>query len=360
MLISSTVNAYTPKIFGNITSPECSSAFRLAKSMFKSTAPRLYAPLKIPNNMNSELVLGTSALDISGGNVLEANEKQFKKIPKIGYSAPLNIYWGIKILHGKRIVVEESFRNWQGDRYLLYLLDSIVTQDDFSKNAQLRAEYGKSSYLAFIEETWRPPLIFLEKKNQKLWFVTVGEPFEILADWNVYKQTTHGFKRNCTVRFHPKAKNTIAILPNTIQTFIRLLNKTLGSGANEGTLHPTMRIRLNVQHVWANAAIRPWSLSESDVYNSTEEIKSGLLEWSKQSSAEQQIYKKILQLYPLTEKELGRFYMRQFHLPQKKAKHLANWVLDIAFRKNYIFSNGGKYFRYDNINTNPWQSLIAR
>jgi len=71
-----------PKLTGDVSSPECSDAFRLAKSMFNSKSSRLYAPLLIPDGMNSELVLGTMALDISGGGAIEANEDIFEKVPR--------------------------------------------------------------------------------------------------------------------------------------------------------------------------------------------------------------------------------------------------------------------------------------
>jgi hypothetical protein len=102
-------------------------------------------------------------------------------------------------------------------------------------------------------------------------------------------------------------------------------------------------------------ARRPWALSDSDTYNSTEEVRSGLVEWSKNGPSYRRVHKEILRTYPLAERALADYYMRQFHLPKNKANSLAKWVLDIAFRANYSFSNGGDYFRYNNVNTNPWR-----
>lgn len=340
-----------PMISGDVSSPECSDAFRFAKSMFNSRSSRLYAPLSMTDGMHSELALGASHLDISGGDALEVNEKQFEKVPQLGDTATRSVYWGRNAEHGIRIVVSETPFGWRGDMYSLYLLDSTVSQIDFLKNIQER--YGKSIYSALVQDTWRPPLVFLSKSKQ-MWFIVVGEPYQILADWAVYKETSGGFKRACVVKFHPEGANAMGLLPKEVQHFAHLLDETIGPGRDEGTLQPTARLRIQVQHVWANAALRPWALSDSDTYNSTDEVKAGLVAWSQNGPSYRRVHKEILRTYPLAERALDDYYMRQLHFPKKKANSLAKWVLDIAFRANYTFSNGQDYFRYDNVNTNPW------
>lgn len=49
--------ASLPFATGDVSSPECTDAMNLARVMFQSTAQRLYAPLTIPTNMRSTLVL---------------------------------------------------------------------------------------------------------------------------------------------------------------------------------------------------------------------------------------------------------------------------------------------------------------
>jgi hypothetical protein len=86
----------------------------------------------------------------------------------------------------------------------------------------------------------------------------------------------------------------------------------------------------------------------------TDEVKAGLSAWSQQGPTCRRVYDEILRSYPRAELALADYYLRQFHLPKPKANNLAKWVLDIAFRANYSFPNGSDYFRYDNVNTNPW------
>lgn len=359
MFISTAVEAaYVPEISGDVSSAECSSAFRLAKSMFNSKASRLYAPLRIPEEMNSEMVLGSSALDISGGAALDASEDQFERVSQLGEDTARSVYWGKHARIGVRIAVKERSVGWRGDMYSLYLLDANVEKSEFLKDAQ--EGYGRSRYSALVEGTWRPPLVFVMNSNKKLWFVTVGEPYQVLANWTIYKETISGFKQGCVIRFRPKGANAMTLLPRSVQKLAHLLDKTIGPGNDEGTLQPTTQLRIQAQHVWANAALRPWALSDSDTYNSTDEVKGGLIAWSHNGPSYRRIHEEILRTYPLAENALGNHYMRQFHLPKNKANSLAKWVLDIAFRANYTFSNGQDYFRYDNVNTNPWNDGYKR
>lgn len=59
-----------PFATGDISRPECIDAMKLAETMYQSTAQRLYAPLTIPTDLQSMLVLGALAQDISVGDAL--------------------------------------------------------------------------------------------------------------------------------------------------------------------------------------------------------------------------------------------------------------------------------------------------
>jgi uncharacterized protein len=340
----------SPRMCGDLSSPEFSDAFRLAVSMFYSKSTRLYAPLSVPEGINSELVLGASAFDISGGDALEANKEQFEKVSQLGNCSNRSVYWGKHVENGVRIVVKETPFGWRGDMYSLYLLDANVEESDFLKDAQ--EGKGKSKYSPVVEDTWRPPLVFLSKSN-KMWLIVVGEPDEVLADW-VVDDLSRGLKPACIIKFQPDGKNAMNLLPKAVQHLVHLLDRTLGSGLDEGTQQPTAYLRIHVQHVWGNAAFRPWALCDSDTYNSTDEVKAGLSAWSQQGPTCRRVYDEILRSYPRAELALADYYLRQFHLPKPKANNLAKWVLDIAFRANYSFSTEHGYFRYDNVNTNPW------
>jgi hypothetical protein len=136
-----------------------------------------------------------------------------------------------------------------------------------------------------------------------------------------------------------------------------LIDETIGPGNNEGTLQPTARLRGAVQYVWGNVALRPWAVSEADVYNSREEVDAGLEAWSKGDSGPsyRRVYKEILAAYPVALEALRQYYGSTFSLSNEKAQALATYVLDIALRANYSFTNGQDYFRYQGVNNNPWK-----
>lgn len=328
---------FEPKITGDVHSIECVDAYKLAKDMFYSNTSRLYAPLKIPNSFNSKFVLGASDFDISGGGFLEENGNQFERVPQLGDGVPRSIYWGKNALRGTRIVVKESPFGWRGDQYSLYVINKDIHQNEFL--IDLQSDNGEVKFKPLIQDTWRPPLIFSLNSSQKLWFIVVGEPYQILADWGVYKDGKNGsFEESCVIHFRSETPNTIIFLPKSIQKLAHLLDETIGSGRDEGTLQPTAGLRLQVRHVWANVAIRPWAVSDADTYNSTDEVNKGLVEWSKGGSSYRKVYQEILHTYSLAENDLSIYYMKNFNLSKDKANHLAKKVLDIAYRSNYVFS----------------------
>jgi hypothetical protein len=238
--------------------------------------------------------------------------------------------------------------------YSLYILPSELGKDAF-----LGAIDDRSASLprhpALISGSWQPPLVFQTKSNRKIWFIYVGEPYVALAPWKVYRPAPGNLEPLCTIDFRPSNMDVLSVLPESVASFARLLDQTIGPGIDEGTLHPTARIRVDVQHVWAHVAQRPWAVSEADVYNSREEVDAGLKEWSREGDSYLRVYNEILAAYPVAVRALSAYYEKTFSLKTDKARQLAEYVLDIAVRANYVFSNGGDYFRYDNVNNNPWK-----
>lgn len=340
-----------PKLTGDTTSVECSDAYRLAKGMFNSPSQTVYAPLRIPDGMQSKMILGTSALDISGGDALEADEEEVEKLPHEGAGFFRSPYWTKHVDNGVRVVVIERPIGWKGDTYQLYVIGENVAQADFLEDLGA----SRQKFKALISGTWRPPLVFMLKSSKSIWFIDVGGPAEPLDEWRVNTGTLNGFEPRCVIMFRPDMEKAESLLPPPVQRLALLLDQTLGPGLDEGTLQPTARLKIHVQHVWANAALRPWALSESDTYNSREEVLAGLEDWSHGGPSYKTHYRKILQTYPVAEESLYEYYVRQFRLPKGKARTLAKWVLGIALRSGYAFSNGGDYFRYDNVNNNPWK-----
>jgi hypothetical protein len=163
----------------------------------------------------------------------------------------------------------------------------------------------------------------------------------------------------CTIQFRPTTKETLRLLPEAVATLAQLVDETIGPGLDEGTLQPTARLRLEAQHVWGNVALRPWAVSEADVYNSREEVDAGLEAWSTGNRSHLRVYKKLLAAYPAALQALRGYYESTFSLSGDKAQALAQYVLDIALRANYSFTNGGDYFRYQGVNNNPWKQHDA-
>jgi hypothetical protein len=337
--------ASLPSANGDISRPECMDAMKLAREMFHSTSQRLYAPLTIPTDLRSTLVLGASELDVSGGNALTSTE-DFEELPQ----GIRNIHWAKETNGALRVVVREIPVGWRGDMYDLYLLDAAVTKDDFLNS--INSATGSVTYQPVVSDTWRPPLVFQLPQLKEKWFIDVGQPFQILSDWRVYSSKER--RAICTIVFSPPGKDSAARLPRPVRTLVRKLDEALGPGNDEGTLQPTARTRLDAKHVLANAALRPWALVDGNAYNSRSEVDAGLEDWAKVNNSRRRLYGEILKEYPIAERSLAGYYSRAYGLPPQKAQESAAWVLDLAFRSFFVFSNGQDYFRYDGVRTNPW------
>jgi hypothetical protein len=313
--------------------------------MYQSTAQRLYAPLTIPTDFRSTLVLGASALDISGGDALTSTE-DFDKLPQ----GTRSIYWAKETNGALRVVVREIPVGWRGDMYDLYLLDAGVAKADFLNG--MESDPGSSLYQPVVSDTWRPPLVFQRDQRKAKWFIDVGQSFQILADWRVYSSTDrHAI---CTIAFSPSGKDPAGLLPRPVTRLAHKLDEALGPGNDEGTLQPTARTRLDAKRVLANAALRPWALTDGDAYNSRSEVEAGLEEWAKVNHSHRRLYSEIRKEYPLAENSLAAYYASAYGLQPQKARETATWVLDLIFRSFFVFSNGQDYFRYDGVRTNPW------
>lgn len=154
LLINATTVGALPLASGNTSSLQCTDAMKVAKAMYESTSRRLYAPLKIPNGLQSRFILGASELDISGGDALESTA-DFEKLPY--YTR--NIYWSRDAKEEPRIVVVENTVGWRGDQYSLYLLDETVKKETFLSNIDNTS--SNAAFEPLIYDSWRPPMIYL-------------------------------------------------------------------------------------------------------------------------------------------------------------------------------------------------------
>lgn len=343
-LHAATALASLPFATGESSSAECIDAMKLAKAMYQSPAQRLYAPLAIPQDMGSTLVLGTAEPDISGGNALTSTD-DFDRLPQDS-----RIYWAKETNGALRVVVREIPVGWCGDMYSLYLLDDTVTQEDFLKSVDSAS--GNSLFQPIVSQTWRPPLVFLRNEGKSTWFIDVGQPFQILSDWRVY--TSKKRDALCTIVFNEKGEEPAKLLPHPLRRLVGSLDEALGPGNDEGTLQPTARARLDTNHILANAALRPWALVGSEAYNSRSEVDAGLEDWAKVNHSRRDLYSAIQKEYPLAERSLATYYANVYGLQPQKAREAAVWVVDLIFRSFFVFASDGDNSSSENAKPNPW------
>lgn len=329
-----------PQLDGDKSNAYCEQALKIAEAKFNSEGFYLYGLPTIPNNSGSRLVLQYDSkygMDISGGKVLIADSQVFKEIPKGNKISPRSIYWEIAPRHALRLVMDEEAFGWRGDQYALYTVKKDISPEQFLEGMQ-RKDKLNETFEPAIEQNWRPPLILREKKSGELWAIDVGAPFIFLSDWNVYSHGSDGFKQTCSIHFRPKVQAATELLPLPIQKLAKLLDGTLGSGEDEGTLQPTAHLRVEMEHTWANIALRPWVLAD-EPYNSREKVDAGLKNWASQGPSYGKLYRDIASQYPKAEQALALYYRQKFNKEENEADKMAKHVLDYAYRSYFAFSD---------------------
>lgn len=311
----------SPDLSGEASRPECVDALTLAKSIFASSAKHLYVPLQIPEAWHSHPVLGATEPDISAGDALQATD-DFEKIPQ----AIRSVYWARQAQHGRRLVVTETARGWRGDTYSVHMLDEPVRPDDFMRSGGAEP---------IIDSAWRPPAVFRSSLTGALWLIDVGQPFDIWPAWRVFVPPER--TPVCRVQFRDPLKDPAEFLPEAVRALLPFLDEAIGPGLDEGTLQQTARLRLHVRHVLANAALRPWAVSEADAYNTRETVNAGLEAWALQSPEQAEMHRTLRAGQPGAEQALAGYYATRFALPVGQADALAAWMLDIVFRAHFVF-----------------------
>jgi hypothetical protein len=325
---------------------ECEEARLLAQTMFGSDAPMLYAPLHLPRDMQSTLILGTAEDDISGGDALTATDA----FEKLRLPTGRSVYWLREPgKDQKRIAVAEDSFGWRGDMYSLYLLDRGVAPTDFMR--EMATDSAGADATAVLSDSWRPPLVFQLPDEPGYWFIDVGQPFEPLARWTVY--ATDAADPICSIAFGIEPGSPERLLPTKVRALSRLLDEALGPGSDEGTLQPTAAVRNRAAHVRANATFRPWALADIYPYNSRAEIDAGLKEWARGVRPRQVLLQEINESYAPALKSLATFYERFFGLSDADAERSSAWALDIIFRSYFVFARGGKDSQGDG-GQSPW------
>lgn len=336
-----------------VTRPECADARLLAQTMFQSDSPTLYAPLRLPPDMRSSLVLGATERDISAGDALTATDL-FEKLPlsvDSSMSTPRGVYWlRTPGKEQRRIVVAEESFGWRGDMYWLYLADPGLAPETFLQ--ERATESLGADAVAVISNSWRPPLVFQLPEASGQWFIDVGQPFQPLGRWMVY--ASNSAEPICNVSFGTQPGSQERLLPAEVRALSRLLDEALGPGRNEGTLHPTATIRDHAARVSANAAFRPWALGDTQLANSRAQVDAGLKAWARGVRPRQALLRKIGETYARASRPLAAYYKRFFGLSDADADKVSAWALDVIFRSYFVFPRGGEDPEGNDLTGNPW------
>jgi uncharacterized protein len=318
----------------NVTS-ECSETLQFARINFQSTRDNFSKFPQIQEDFSSELVLYAAGDNISSEDEIIADPNTFRKIQYKRFNDNQgNIYWQINENNGHRLVITEHPMGWRGDMYSVFDIPANIKSEDFILEFQ-KSETFKNG-VKIVSDSWKVPLIF-KNKDFSLWMVVIPQPFAIYENWQVYLSTPLGMKPQCDVVLKPNVKSNIELLPKDVQKFALLLDKTMGSGKDEGTLQPTAQLRTEVEFLSGNIALRPWIVFK-EPYNSHQEVEDGLINWSKDSISNQRLYESIRNQFSIAEKSLAQYYQQQFNLSSIKAETLSKSVIDIFIRSHYSFS----------------------
>ena len=334
---------------------------QVAESAFRSSSPSLSSISKTQLGDQLKLLIeqkGTgedSTLNVCDENfeIIDGNKAE----NGIGWhqneveSFRFAVYWQRSAVNGFRFILCGDKVGWRGNMYSLFSIPESLSQDEFI--TQRKA----GSIKPIISDTWCPPLLIQHLPSQQILAIDVGNSFEMLADWKVYLANTSSAPC-CIIHFHPSIEKSWDLLPEPVQQLARFLDETLGDGRGDGTMQSTARNRNDAARTWGNVALRPWAVNNA--YNTHAEVDSGLSEWSQMNKKFRTLYQKITEQYPKAEQALSLYYQEQFQLPEEKAKRLASYVLDIAFRDNFEFPAVGGYNAAQkrnadqNASKNPW------
>lgn len=220
--------------------------------------------------------------------------------------------------------------------YSLFAIDAAISSEDFIP--MVSHTVNKEVLTPIFDESFNPPLLLQSKNTKQIWAFSVGEPHEVLASWSAYAIHADGVQKQCSITFRPDVHDMMRLLPQSVQKLARLLDDTLGDGKDEGTLQETAHTRIEVQHAWANIALRPWGMAAKFPYNSREQADLELTQWKDKAKSFAALYDAIYALYPKAELDLAAYYQREFGKNSKEAKVLAAELLDKVFRLHFVFS----------------------
>ena len=330
----STAAVAAPRIEGTATR-ECRDTLAVANRVFYSPVFRLDDVVASPRGAPVQVLSQRQAGDISGGDAVAADNNAFKTLPPPKAVKPdaenvRELYWQIKPTHGIRWVIGDESYNWRGDIYTLYAIDPAIPETAFVPPDDDRDPR------TILTNAWIPPLMLRDSRSGQVWAVSTQD-WDVPETWHIYAAGKDGVKARCTIAFGPKVETAFALLPASVHALAVDLDGTLGNGSNEGSLHPTGRIRDDVAQAWTNIALRPWALTQKP-YHSHRNADLGLRHWSRGAPSFRALYLRIQAEYPAAIDALTDLYVQRFAKTPDEARALAKHNLDIVYRSHFVFS----------------------
>jgi len=190
--------------------------------------------------------------------------------------------------------------------------------------------------VSVTRDTWQKPWILRNKATGKFIAIDTQHPAEAMSDWDVYAPNKDGKgKIICKIRFKTPSKNASSLLPKgPLSQIAVLLDKIIGiPKEDEGTMHPTDRLKNDVQKMWGNLLFRPWALSQPDATKA--QVDKHLKKWQKGARAFHDQYVQLQTLYPQAQAALTQYYEEVLGKPHEAAQKMATKNLDIAYRSHF-------------------------
>ena len=317
-----------PRIEGP-ASRECRDTLSVATTAFHSTAFRLNDTISQPQGARVQVVMQPAAgEDVTVDSTVLKSLPPPKSAPNDAVDTKVS-YWQIAPIAGTRWVVLDKPFGWRGDAYDLYAIDDAVTETGFVPT-------GEPDPRKILSDIWAPPMMLRNTRTGAVWAVNAASS-DTPDVWSVYAAGEDGVKARCRIDFGPKVKTVFGLLPAPVRALAVDLDGTLGDGRNEGTLHPTDRIRGEVIQAWMNTALRPWAVTNTPDH-SRRDVDAGLRHWSGGVRSFRVLYRRIQAEYPAAVDALSSLYVRRFAKTPEAAHALAEHNLDVVYRSHYVFS----------------------
>lgn len=311
-----------PKLVKGANQSECKAAFKLAKSYHRSAAFTFWEWESRPVIVGHKSIFPVRA----GFNGVDVKSLPFTPFTHVEIHNRRIAYWQTAPHQNSRLVIEALLFGYRGDEYTVRVAPASLTPAGYFSATHI---YKDGPTTALFDATWTPPVVFHRKSTGYLWLIDVGSPRSFSPYWNVYVPKEGKYQATCQVQFSPKVKKSASLLPPPVQRLARLLDQSIGGFTEFGEL------RNEVQQTWVNVALRPGAMGAP--YNSRKEVASGLSGWAEQGMGYRVAHNQIGAQYKVAETALAMYYATHFKMSENKSRATAKKVLDIAFRRHYVF-----------------------